>query len=81
MTPPGKRVQTINGPGSETGPGTVATWGELLPMKLMRWVLNGNGTADRGNTFLLIGMGHELYYNFIAIDISIHFSATKSLKK
>jgi len=27
MTPPGKRVQTINAPGSETGPGTVATWG------------------------------------------------------
>ncbi|MFL6402702.1 MAG: DUF1326 domain-containing protein [Nitrososphaeraceae archaeon] len=28
MTPPGKRVQTINAPGSETGPGTVATWGK-----------------------------------------------------
>jgi hypothetical protein len=27
MTPPGKRVQLINAPGSETGPGTVATWG------------------------------------------------------
>jgi hypothetical protein len=27
MTPPGKRVQTLNPPGSETGPGTVATWG------------------------------------------------------
>jgi hypothetical protein len=26
MTPPGKRVQTINAPGSETGPGTVATY-------------------------------------------------------
>jgi hypothetical protein len=25
MTPPGKRVQTINPPGSEVGPGTVAT--------------------------------------------------------
>ena len=25
-TPPGKRVQTINPPGSETGPGQVATW-------------------------------------------------------
>ena len=30
MTPPGKRVQTINAPGSETGPGTVATWGRAL---------------------------------------------------
>ena len=28
MTPPGKRVQTLNAPGSETGPGTVATWGQ-----------------------------------------------------
>lgn len=27
MTPPGQRVQTLNAPGSETGPGTVATWG------------------------------------------------------
>lgn len=28
MTPPGKRVQTLNAPGSEMGPGTVATWGK-----------------------------------------------------
>jgi hypothetical protein len=27
MTPPGKRVQTINPPGSEVGPDAVATWG------------------------------------------------------
>jgi hypothetical protein len=27
MTPPGQRVQTFNAPGSEVGPGTVATWG------------------------------------------------------
>jgi len=27
MTPAGKRVQTLNAPGSEMGPGTVATWG------------------------------------------------------
>ena len=26
----GKRVQTINAPGSETGPGTVATWGKAI---------------------------------------------------
>ena len=30
MTPPGARVQTLNAPGSETGPGTVATWGTAL---------------------------------------------------
>lgn len=27
MTPKGKRVQTLNPPGSEVGPGVVATWG------------------------------------------------------
>ncbi|RPJ31189.1 MAG: DUF1326 domain-containing protein [Nitrosopumilales archaeon] len=30
MTPTGKRVQTINAPGSEVGPGTVATWGTAV---------------------------------------------------
>jgi hypothetical protein len=30
MTPPGKRVQTINAPGSEVGPGAVLTWGKAL---------------------------------------------------
>jgi hypothetical protein len=30
MTPPGKRVQTINAPGSEVGPGTTATWGKAI---------------------------------------------------
>jgi len=27
-TPPGKRVQLLNPPGSEVGPGQVATWGK-----------------------------------------------------
>jgi hypothetical protein len=30
MTPPGKRVQSLNLPGSEVGPGTVATWGTAI---------------------------------------------------
>jgi hypothetical protein len=30
MTPPGKRVQTLNAPGSEMGPGTTATWGRAM---------------------------------------------------
>jgi len=30
MTQQGKRVQTLNAPGSETGPGTVATWDRAL---------------------------------------------------
>jgi hypothetical protein len=29
-TPPGKRVQTINPPGSEVGPGGIATWGTAI---------------------------------------------------
>jgi hypothetical protein len=36
-TPPGKRVQTVNPPGSEVGPGGVATW--------------GTATVDRANGF------------------------------
>jgi hypothetical protein len=32
-TPPGKRVQTINPPGSEVGPGQVATWGRSLEVR------------------------------------------------
>lgn len=30
MTPPDKRVQTFNPPGSEVGPGTIATWGTAV---------------------------------------------------
>jgi hypothetical protein len=30
MTPAGKRVQTLNPPGSEVGPGVVATWGKSV---------------------------------------------------
>jgi hypothetical protein len=30
MTPSGKRVQTINPPGSEVGPGTTATWRKAI---------------------------------------------------
>jgi hypothetical protein len=30
MTPTGKRVQTLNPPGSEVGPSTVATWGKAI---------------------------------------------------
>jgi hypothetical protein len=32
-TPPGKRVQTINPPGSEVGPGQVATWGRSVELR------------------------------------------------
>ncbi|MGF9760360.1 DUF1326 domain-containing protein [Microvirga sp. 0TCS3.31] len=32
-TPPGQRVQTINPPGSEVGPGQVATWGRSTEVR------------------------------------------------
>ena len=48
MTPPGKRVQTINAPGSETGPGTVATWGKALTDEVnamgFKWEWNGRSS-------------------------------------
>jgi hypothetical protein len=50
MTPPGKRVQTINAPGSEVGPGTVATWGVATsdevtaPEVRFSWKRKGNSS-------------------------------------
>ena len=48
MTPPGKRVQTINPPGSEVGPGTVATWGKALTDNVdamgYKWERTGNSS-------------------------------------
>jgi hypothetical protein len=32
-TPPGKRVQLINPPGSEVGPGQIATWGRSIELR------------------------------------------------
>jgi len=48
MTPPGKRVQTLNAPGSETGPGTVATWGTARQDRVdcfgFAWEWNGRSS-------------------------------------
>jgi hypothetical protein len=48
MTPPGKRVQTINPPGSEVGPGGVATWGSALTDNVdamgYKWERKGNSS-------------------------------------
>ncbi|HJS82201.1 MAG TPA: DUF1326 domain-containing protein [Nitrososphaera sp.] len=50
MTPPGKRVQTLNAPGSEVGPGTVATWGKAkvdevnAPEVRFSWKRKGNSS-------------------------------------
>ena len=47
-TPQGKRVQTINPPGSETGPGTVATWGKAIADEVdamgFKWEWNGRSS-------------------------------------
>jgi hypothetical protein len=48
MTPAGKRVQLINAPGSEVGPGTVATWGKATTNEVdalgFRWQWNNRSS-------------------------------------
>jgi hypothetical protein len=47
-TPPGKRVQTINPPGSEVGPGGAATWGRSLADEVdamgFKWARKGRSS-------------------------------------
>ena len=54
----GKRVQTINPPGSEVGPGAIATWGKSTEDKVnalgFKWERNG-----KSNIFHLIGEVHR----------------------
>jgi hypothetical protein len=71
MTPPGKRVQLHNAPGSETGPGIVATWGKALADKVdaMGFKFDWNG---RSSTFHLIGAVLDLVSN------NRNYSAKKS---
>jgi hypothetical protein len=59
MTPQGKRVQTINAPGSETGPGTVATWGKAIADEVDAMVSNGNGMVGQASIFHLTGVVHD----------------------
>jgi hypothetical protein len=48
MTPAGKRVQTLNPPGSEVGPGGVATWGRTVTNQVnamgFKWEWNGRSS-------------------------------------
>ena len=48
MTPPGKRVITLNPPGSEVGPGAVATWGTAVTNEAdamgFKWKWNGRSS-------------------------------------
>jgi len=47
-TPPGQRVQTLNPPGSEVGPGQVATWGKATTDQVdafgLKWERNGKSS-------------------------------------
>jgi hypothetical protein len=48
MTPPGQRVQLLNAPGSEVGPGQVATWGKATTHRVealgLRWEADGKSS-------------------------------------
>jgi len=48
MTPPGQRVQMLNAPGSEVGPGQVATWGKATTHKVealgLKWEVDGKSS-------------------------------------
>jgi hypothetical protein len=44
-TPAGKRVQTINPPGSEVGPGQVATWGRSVELRTEGFGFNWTGES------------------------------------
>ena len=61
MTPPGKRVQTINPPGSEVGPGVVATWGTAVTDELKEWVSSGKEVASLASTFPLTGVDLKVF--------------------
>jgi hypothetical protein len=59
MTPPGKRVQTLNAPGSEVAPGTVAPWGAAITDEVdvmgFKWEKKGRSS----NIFHLTGLDHK----------------------
>ena len=59
MTPPGKRVQTLNPPGSEVGPGTVATWATAVTDEVnvpeFRYEWKRSGRSSKHIAFNWIG--------------------------
>src|SRR5918995_957659 len=59
MTPPGKRVQTVNPPGSEVGPGAVATWGiavtDEVNVPAFRYEWKRSGRSSKHIAFNWIG--------------------------
>ncbi|MGZ3498163.1 MAG: DUF1326 domain-containing protein [Vulcanimicrobiaceae bacterium] len=61
-TPPGKRVQTLNAPGSEVGPGGVATWGVATADRVndaMGFTWQWDGKSSKHITFDWSGPGES----------------------
>ena len=61
-TPPRKRVQTINPPGSEVGPGQIATWGRSTELRNegfgFKWT--GNNWSSKHISVRLDGRGSRV---------------------
>ena len=56
-TPPGQRVQTIDPPGSEVGPGQIATWGRSAAAQPKASASSGRARAAPASTSRSIGPG------------------------
>jgi hypothetical protein len=58
MTPPGQRVQLLNAPGSEVGPGQVATWGKATTHRVdavgLKWEADGT-QVQQAHPLRLVG--------------------------
>jgi hypothetical protein len=59
MTPPGKRVQTLNAPGSEVATGTVATCGTAITDEVDAKGIKWEKKSRSGNIFHLTGLDHK----------------------
>jgi hypothetical protein len=55
MTPPGQRVQLLNAPGSEVGPGQVATWGKATTHRVDALGVKWEAEVSPASTFHSIG--------------------------
>jgi hypothetical protein len=58
-TPLDKRVQTLNPPGSEVGPGTVVTWGSAISDQVDAMGFKWERKVDLASTLHLIGVDHK----------------------
>jgi hypothetical protein len=56
-TPPGQRVQMINPPGSEVGPGQIATWGSSVDARTEGFGFKWTGKRRSASISRSIGRG------------------------